>query len=687
MMCSPSGARIRQAVLVVAILVGNGSALHAQSEWPPALDSVLSNLGLTTHTARFDRDAVAQWGGDRYANPRFRRVHHDPWALPQTITREAEAVVKAGSSLFELLRLATLRTGEGVYRGLIGDPIARYSARADSADTPLLDALPPLYELVENRFMESQAGSLAREADKLSGEMRSLLACWVWAYSDWLEWRRLALRKVSKGNTGLHKILPLRDPGLGGIFRSQTEHDTDEMDALEFVQWYDFLERVDLSYLYTGALDLAAVTEWVADSASRLTEITRSDFVWDTPVGRIAINGAGDHEYGAGKKYLFILDVGGADVYHSGATSVNITYHSGVIIDLAGNDTYQTDKKLAVGIGGGLLGVGLVIDLQGDDHYDAGSRSLGCGVFGVGGVIDHSGDDEYRGYVASQGAGLFGVGVLADLAGDDTYFGAQQIQGYGYVRGCGILYDAAGRDRYEADDERLDFASSQSPDHNASLAQGVGFGLRADYEHGHSLAGGLGYLVDGGGDDTYSAGLFAQGCAYWYAFGMLADLGGTDTYDGIWYVQGSGAHFGVGTLYDRDGDDVYRATMNMAQGAGHDFTTGLLWDAAGNDLYEAPSLSLGAGNANGIGIFRDDGGDDTYVVTEATTLGRSNTPRAASLRWDLMTLGLFLDLGGEDSYPAAKGFARNDATWTQDPPQDEFSPVALGAGIDTEVPE
>ena len=118
-----------------------------------------------------------------------------------------------------------------------------------------------------------------------------------------------------------------------------------------------------------------------------------------------------------------------------------------------------------------------------------------------------------------------------------------------------------------------------------------------------------------------------------------------------------------------------------------DFTTGLLWDAAGNDLYEAPSLSLGAGNANGIGIFRDDGGDDTYVVTKATTLGRSNTPRAASLRWDLLTLGLFLDLGGEDSYPAAKGFARNDATWTQDPPQEEFSSVALGAGIDTEVPE
>ncbi|MCP4245808.1 MAG: hypothetical protein GY778_02055, partial [bacterium] len=124
------------------------------------------------------------------------------------------------------------------------------------------------------------------------------------------------------------------------------------------------------------------------------------------------------------------------------------------------------------------------------------------------------------------------------------------------------------------------------------------------------------------------------------------------------------------TLFDKSGTDVYEAEMNMAQGAGHDFTVGLLWDAAGDDTYRAPNLSLGGGNADGIGIFRDDSGDDTYEVEANTTLGRANSYRPGSLRFDLLCLGLFLDLGGRDTYPAAKDFAGNDRFWTQPPPQD-----------------
>ena len=90
-------------VFCVCILA-MGPDVAAQTDWPPALDSALAAVGLNAHTARFDLDAMALWGGDRYANARFRRVHHDPWSLPQTITRETESVVKAGTSLFELLR-------------------------------------------------------------------------------------------------------------------------------------------------------------------------------------------------------------------------------------------------------------------------------------------------------------------------------------------------------------------------------------------------------------------------------------------------------------------------------------------------------------------------------------------------------------------------------------------------------
>jgi hypothetical protein len=667
---------------MVGLIAFTPASVVAQGAWTAALKSALQAVDLTTETARFDLDAVKLWGGDRYATPRFKRVHAQPWHLPVTVEREVEGVVGAGESLFELLRLATLRTGQGVYRGMVNDAIESCRSRVDSSESPLVDAMYRLYELTDVQFLSSQEQSLAKELQKLTPEMKSLLACFVHSCADWLEWRRIALRKVSAGDTGLRKVLPLADPGLSGIFKSQTRDPGRDMTDLDFVQWYDFIERIDMPYLYTGALDLAAVCEWIADSAKTLETVTEGTFTWDTPLGRLSVGGKENDKYGPKRKHLFILDSGGDDTVYNGGATVSMKYHTGVVIDLSGNDVYHNDDSSPLGVGGALLGVALVYDLEGDDTYVGNSRSLGCGIFGVGGVIDHSGNDTYTGHHQSQGAGSCGVGVLADLGGDDRYLGVNQVQGFGYTLGCGILYDAAGADVYQADDTRIDFPSAQSDKHNTSLAQGAGFGLRADLAHGHSLAGGIGYLVDGGGDDSYSAGVFAQGCAYWHSFGMLADLGGRDEYRGAWYVQGSAAHFGVGALYDKDGADVYHAELNMAQGAGHDFSAGFLWDGAGNDTYNAPELSLGAGNANGMGVFRDDAGDDTYNTTASVTLGRANSMTNGSVRFDLLCLGLFLDLAGTDTYPAGNSGAGNGLQWIQAPIQEEPSPQTRGVGLD-----
>jgi hypothetical protein len=195
-------------------------------------------------------------------------------------------------------------------------------------------------------------------------------------------------------------------------------------------------------------------------------------------------------------------------------------------------------------------------------------------------------------------------------------------------------------------------------------------------------------LADAEGNDTYSAGVFAQGCSYWYSIGILSDRKGDDTYNGVWYVQGSGAHFGVGILIDSSGNDHYTATMNMAQGAGHDFTIGTLVDCSGNDTYDAPNLSLGGGNDNGIGVFWDKSGDDTYRVSAATTLGRSNITTRGSLRDLMLCAGLFLDTGGTDSYPPASMFnlATNNGVWQQRGTNTQ-SPLNTekGAGLDCET--
>jgi hypothetical protein len=267
------------------------------------------------------------------------------------------------------------------------------------------------------------------------------------------------------------------------------------------------------------------------------------------------------------------------------------------------------------------------------------------------------GDDVYDAYTDSQGFGRCGTGMLLDMAGSDRYSGFSQVQGCGLVKGVGILADATGNDIYVANDEIIDFPSPQSANNNISMSQGAGFGVRADFSDGHSMGGGLGVLYDGAGNDTYTCGVFGQGVGYWQGIGALFDIDGDDVYHGAWYVQGASAHFAIGYLEDIAGNDKYTATMNMAQGAGHDFSIGYLIDRAGNDSYTAPNLSLGAGNANGIGVFVDLFGNDIYD-TRGTTLGRVN-PTDTGIRAMAFSLGLFIDLGGIDTFPANLEWAGN----------------------------
>lgn len=169
-------------------------------------------------------------------------------------------------------------------------------------------------------------------------------------------------------------------------------------------------------------------------------------------------------------------------------------------------------------------------------------------------------------------------------------------------------------------------------------------------------------LIDGAGDDSYSCGVFGQGCGYWYGTGILADKDGADDYYGQWYCQGSGAHFALGILQDADGNDSYKGEMNMCGGAGHDFSLGWLEDARGNDHYHFPNLSLGGANANGIGVFVDSMGDDIYL-SSGTTLGMASSVHPGSLRDYILTLGVFIDGGGNDTYLEDRGDETAPQPW------------------------
>jgi hypothetical protein len=364
--------------------------------------------------------------------------------------------------------------------------------------------------------------------------------------------------------------------------------------------------------------------------------------VTSTLIGPVIIGGPGTTTYR--REAAIIIDLGGDDVYEAGAAGALDDRAGVIVIDAGGDDVYRAGHH---SLGAGFMGVGVLVDLEGDDEYAAGSFSLGSGLFGVGVLVDEDGNDTYRGDTCVEGSGAFGIGVQVDRAGNDTYHAALFSQAFGFVEGFGLLLDADGNDLYFAGGKYTD--EIRYFDHYLSLSQGFGFGWRPD------ASGGVGLLVDRGGNDTYVSDIFGQGSSYWFAIGGLVDCAGNDQYVSYQYAQGAATHITVAALVDFDGDDNY-VSKGVSQGCGHDLAIGILHDHAGDDNYTCHDLSQAAGNANGIGVLIDDGGDDAYSVRDP-----ANTHGYGNLRRDYGSVGVLIDAGGRDAY---SGRGADGAWWS-----------------------
>jgi len=333
-------------------------------------------------------------------------------------------------------------------------------------------------------------------------------------------------------------------------------------------------------------------------------------------------------------------------------------YHGNfdVIVDLGGNDIYETDNQDKTGqcwiidlngddyysalsdfcLAGSFLSSSFILDAEGNDIYKGNSVSLGSSVAGISALIDFNGDDKYTGGFISCGAGMFGAGLLYDNEGNDTYLSDGYSQGFGMTQGMGMIYDYNGGDKYIINPVVKDITRHE--DHYKSMSQGFGLGLRPCY------AGGIGIIFDISGNDLYNSDVYGQGSAYWFSSGYLIDVEGNDVYNSYQYSQGAGIHFASGFLIDDAGFDIY-SSNGVSQGCGHDYGFGLLLDGIGNDNYSAYSLSQGAGNANGIGILSDLSGTDVYLTKDKSTTRGYGNPRR-----ETVSLGIFIDAGIQNYY-------------------------------------
>jgi hypothetical protein len=594
---------------------------------------------------------------------------------------------RGSHSLFRTVQQLGIDPKFGGFRG--------YTANVLAQETPLDQAIIALYRAARRTTRPNTFGmelpypkieqQLAERVEVLPPGVSPILGQLVLNIIDAHYWAELAFRKVD-GNDRLTVA---------------TRFDVGE----EMIDAYDYCPQVDdvarswdeASMWYASqkcveALDIARL----ALQRLQLQDVPDFSFDWESPWGWIRVRGRGSDAVD-GTKALLIVDLGGDDLYKGGVAAATADRPVGLLLDMGGDDRYTADVPAQ---GAGLCGVGVLIDVAGNDVYEARRYAQGVGQFGLGLCADLGGDDRYFTKYSGQGCGYFGIGLLFDVAGTDEYTLYADGQGLGGVSGVGVLADRSGDDKYTAVRQHsvTGRPSYHSPnlDVGVSNAQGAGMGRRGDGADGHSWAGGLGALLDGSGNDIYTSGNWCMGTGYWFGIGVLHDRDGDDEYHGVVYSQGTGAHFCIGVCIDEAGNDKHLAeeSSNSSLAWAHDFTIGILLDAAGDDLYSVDTSGLAYSINRSVALVIDTGGDDVYEadlqqrIEKKQGLPPGFAQNSAGFRArdgvstyfaDTTSIGLFLDVGGDDTY---WGEYENNTHWLDPPDSPNWADRNFSVGVD-----
>ncbi len=317
-----------------------------------------------------------------------------------------------------------------------------------------------------------------------------------------------------------------------------------------------------------------------------------------------------------------LIDEGGNDTYELASTGLGAAFFgAGLLLDAAGDDTYTLREGDGMGFGGP-GGIGVLADRSGNDRYYAEpdakkagradyhskdkiavSNAMGVGsgrrgdisdghvwAGGLGALIDVEGNDRYEAGNFSMGLGYwYGTGLMWDGGGDDVYRSVYFTQGSGAHFAIGALIDEGGNDRHE-------------------LWETAGAALAFGWDVVNA------FLIDrGDGDDYYEAERISVGVAEVRSNAFFIDEGGDDTY----VVKPKGKFLGdvddresyktpgrtadfpwrlgqVAVFLDLGGKDTYREHAAAADGA--------TWNVRKKDptSRSGPNVSIGRDVAEGV---------------------------------------------------------------------------------------
>jgi hypothetical protein len=253
-----------------------------------------------------------------------------------------------------------------------------------------------------------------------------------------------------------------------------------------------------------------------------------------------------------------LVDVSGDDRYSSFGYAIGFGAPLGVgaVIDLTGDDRYSCGGKYPSAYNASEAATAKPADPE--YQYDCFGMGTGSGLRvvgkaaaasshnlagGLGLLLDVNGDDRYQSANFSQGHGyFFGIGLALDLKGNDDHQAARYGHGSSAHSGIGLTIDYQGKDRY----------GSKGPFYNGGTA----------------WDGSVALAVDGGSNsDLYdlpaSTGL---GMADHGGWGLFVEEGGADQYV-VKRGLGVGSDSSVGAFFDLEGRDDYASVPPASPGA------------------------------------------------------------------------------------------------------------------------
>ncbi len=629
------------AALLIALALGAPAA--AQTPDRPPLPELLQRAGAATPTGAPDLAALDASPTRGQQLPFFRAVMHAPLDAPYRAGILGDSIRGAAGSPHALVAWAGSLAGARLQRP-IDFGMAAIEARLRAAPDPLAAGLAWMASTPAGAGWVPVLPDPAQLPPPLRFELARVLAA------------------MSHSHQFLQRAFERFPPGVTPQLLRRQALDN-RLAAFETPDFRQLLPLIEREAVVGGMLDLVGAVERLQQFVKDEAALPAVDWSLQTPFGWIVVDTTGRNNRHSLKDPLLVLDVGGDDGYEFLARSE--THAISVVLDHRGNDRYAAAAPGA-DPSSATLGYGILWDTEGDEVYQGTQQAQASALFGGALLVDGGGSNRFVASSHSQAYAVGGVAVLLSGGGDDEFTAQTYSQATGGPLGAALLVDPGGNDHYTLGNVPLVRPSPQLPDRNTSMGQGAGYGLRGVFWDGRSTSGGIGLLLDLAGNDRYEAQLMAQGFGYYEGLGLLLDDGGNDSFDAVWYAMGSAAHDAAGVLLKRGfGNDVYPSTHAIVLGSAHDLSVGVFVDEGGDDAYSVGEMSLGVAHANSTGIFVDAAGNDRYTVSSPTcrALGAAFQHEWGIARERLANLGLFMDLGGLDTYPAHCERVANNRLW------------------------